>query len=365
MSRYDRVKLYEEVWKEPVSVVAKRYGVSDTALAKVCRRLDIPLPPRGYWAKVHAGIPVSIPALPEYKPVKPDAAPPNVKEEPQSTKKEHARTKAEDPTLRRIHAFLKGHMLEKEDLIHHFRYLITCLEKEDHAGYSDEYKRRRTKFLLDCITRIKATHLPVILAPWTSYECIESTSGFSISLIKTNKMTVENDENVSEETDEICSVMQFPYQNVSVSEYASIHRVSEAIVLKWLNDGKLSGVFLEDDEWRIPELHRRPEDDERTIYLEFSPDDPVDIPAFPLLPICTELTIKPEGRGYLMMYYGKGGDLIAQLQISPKEKGVLMGELLKKGVTWDPFAYEMPFYSAKKHFEIDMSKWRDIPSCDW
>ena len=33
MSQYNRAKLYEEVWKEPVSVVAKRYGVSDTALA--------------------------------------------------------------------------------------------------------------------------------------------------------------------------------------------------------------------------------------------------------------------------------------------------------------------------------------------
>ena len=31
---YDRVKLYEEVWAEPVRTVAKRYGVSDVALAK-------------------------------------------------------------------------------------------------------------------------------------------------------------------------------------------------------------------------------------------------------------------------------------------------------------------------------------------
>ena len=28
MTRYDREKLYVEVWKEPVSAVAKRYGVS-------------------------------------------------------------------------------------------------------------------------------------------------------------------------------------------------------------------------------------------------------------------------------------------------------------------------------------------------
>jgi len=35
--------------------VAKRYGVSDVAIAKACALLDIPKPPRGYWAKKAAG----------------------------------------------------------------------------------------------------------------------------------------------------------------------------------------------------------------------------------------------------------------------------------------------------------------------
>jgi hypothetical protein len=52
---YEREKLYEEVWKEPVLVVSNRYGVSNGALAKACRKLTVPLPPRGYWAKVRAG----------------------------------------------------------------------------------------------------------------------------------------------------------------------------------------------------------------------------------------------------------------------------------------------------------------------
>lgn len=34
---YDRSILYEEVWEEPMRDVAKRYGVSDVALAKTCR----------------------------------------------------------------------------------------------------------------------------------------------------------------------------------------------------------------------------------------------------------------------------------------------------------------------------------------
>ncbi|MEO7190105.1 MAG: hypothetical protein ABI051_03545 [Vicinamibacterales bacterium] len=54
-SRYNRHRLYEEVWTEPTQQVAQRYGVSDVAIAKACTLLDIPKPPRGYWAKRAAG----------------------------------------------------------------------------------------------------------------------------------------------------------------------------------------------------------------------------------------------------------------------------------------------------------------------
>jgi hypothetical protein len=54
-SRYDRQGLYDEVWTEPTQKVALRYGVSDVAIAKACRLLDIPKPPRGYWARKAAG----------------------------------------------------------------------------------------------------------------------------------------------------------------------------------------------------------------------------------------------------------------------------------------------------------------------
>jgi hypothetical protein len=65
-SRYNREKLYAEVWSEPIQHVAKRYGVSDVALAKVCRKLNIPRPGRGYWAIKAAGKRAPRqPALPE------------------------------------------------------------------------------------------------------------------------------------------------------------------------------------------------------------------------------------------------------------------------------------------------------------
>jgi len=62
---YDRNVLFEEVWAEPMRNVAKRYGVSDVALAKTCRRLSVPVPGRGYWAKLKAGKADPRPPLPE------------------------------------------------------------------------------------------------------------------------------------------------------------------------------------------------------------------------------------------------------------------------------------------------------------
>lgn len=61
---YDRETLYKEVWAMPVTEVAKRYHVSDVAIHKVCKSLDIPTPPQGYWAKLRAGKPVKCLPLP-------------------------------------------------------------------------------------------------------------------------------------------------------------------------------------------------------------------------------------------------------------------------------------------------------------
>lgn len=65
MVEYERETLYKEVWNEPVSTVAKRYGVSDVAIHKICKSMDIPVPPRGYWAKKRAGQKVKKVPLPK------------------------------------------------------------------------------------------------------------------------------------------------------------------------------------------------------------------------------------------------------------------------------------------------------------
>lgn len=65
-----RNELYDAVWAEPMRAVAKRFGVSDVALAKRCRRMGIPLPGRGYWAKKAAGKKVRQISLPKAIPGK-------------------------------------------------------------------------------------------------------------------------------------------------------------------------------------------------------------------------------------------------------------------------------------------------------
>ena len=52
---WKREELYKEVWEQPLLKLAPRYGISAVALGKVCRRLKIPVPGRGYWAKLAVG----------------------------------------------------------------------------------------------------------------------------------------------------------------------------------------------------------------------------------------------------------------------------------------------------------------------
>ncbi len=52
---YTREQLHEAMWSKPCMKLAAELGLSNVALAKTCRRMGIPRPPRGYWARVEAG----------------------------------------------------------------------------------------------------------------------------------------------------------------------------------------------------------------------------------------------------------------------------------------------------------------------
>jgi hypothetical protein len=61
---FTRKELFDLVWSAPTRTIAKQLGISDVGLAKVCRRADLLLPPRGYWAKLAAGKRVTKPQMP-------------------------------------------------------------------------------------------------------------------------------------------------------------------------------------------------------------------------------------------------------------------------------------------------------------
>lgn len=67
-TRVTREELYDLVWTTPMRKLALRYGLSDVALAKTCRRLGIPTPGRGYWAKLAARVKVKHVPLPKAGP---------------------------------------------------------------------------------------------------------------------------------------------------------------------------------------------------------------------------------------------------------------------------------------------------------
>jgi len=101
-AQWNRESLYGEVWKNAVSKVSETYGISDVALAKVCRKLKIPMPGRGYWAKKSAGHAVKTLPLPSFK-----NAP--VLFRPERTKHPKPSNDSSDPELAKIAAVEAEH----------------------------------------------------------------------------------------------------------------------------------------------------------------------------------------------------------------------------------------------------------------
>lgn len=64
MQSYTREEFYELVWSKPMIQLAPEFNLSDVALHKLCRKRNIPTPPRGWWARKSAGQEVARTPLP-------------------------------------------------------------------------------------------------------------------------------------------------------------------------------------------------------------------------------------------------------------------------------------------------------------
>ncbi len=60
-----REDLYNAVWSKPMMNLAEEFGISGRGLAKLCERLKVPVPPRGYWRKFSLGQTIKKTPLPK------------------------------------------------------------------------------------------------------------------------------------------------------------------------------------------------------------------------------------------------------------------------------------------------------------
>lgn len=149
MDTWNREELYAEIWDQPATKVAAKYGISSVMLGKVCRQLQIPQPGRGYWAKKQFGRPVKKIPLPEAKdlpivqrlkqatsetnPQPPNSTPEPTDPEYQRILKIEARAVAVDPAATRHRLVsasakcLTHHEADNRGLVHAYRS-ETCLD---------------------------------------------------------------------------------------------------------------------------------------------------------------------------------------------------------------------------------------------
>lgn len=54
--KFDRSKLYDEIWEISLTGVSKKYGLNYTKLVQACKENNIPYPSSAYWTKKNMGI---------------------------------------------------------------------------------------------------------------------------------------------------------------------------------------------------------------------------------------------------------------------------------------------------------------------
>ncbi|HBP4587290.1 TPA: hypothetical protein L5606_005865 [Pseudomonas aeruginosa] len=132
---YDRAKLLDEVWAEPMMVVAPRYGLSDVGLKKLCTRLQVPTPTRGHWAKVKSGR--GIPPKPRLKLYK--GNPRYLLKPPEAQRHRPAEPEVIDERLAAVIAYEQNpaNLIKVPTRGTHWHPLVAATRDAFHATYKD------------------------------------------------------------------------------------------------------------------------------------------------------------------------------------------------------------------------------------
>ncbi|QDC44582.1 hypothetical protein [Methylophilus medardicus] len=123
-----REKLYEQIWSEPIRKVSENYGVSDSYLVRILKKLNIPRPPKGYWAMKAVGIEAEKSKLPAPNPGDPITW-------SRDGETEYAPESAAQPKTYKTRSKLLTHGLIKEAR-EHFSNV-----RESHGEYLKPYKK--------------------------------------------------------------------------------------------------------------------------------------------------------------------------------------------------------------------------------
>lgn len=175
---FTRRQLYELVWQRPLRDIARELGISDVALGKACRRYAIPLPGRGYWAKLASGqkltsIPLpkmaGVPSQISFTPVEP--SPPREVPPPVPPQKQHH---LDAPlvlsTLQAPHSLVKElqRALRKQDVDTHGLRSVS-IPKGWSITVSPEKEERALAILDTLLLRLKSAGARVLERPAERY----------------------------------------------------------------------------------------------------------------------------------------------------------------------------------------------------
>ena len=155
---YNRERLYQEVWAKPVTEVAKLYRVSDAAIHKVCRSLDIPTPSPGYWAKVKAGKPVKQTPLPNSgKPAAKSGVRTGLEARPQTaTEILQFLTPEEKSAVLSVAAQIilpdENSRMHPKIIAHRKKITVWQKENQDKAPYRNRQNKETVPFLADAVS---------------------------------------------------------------------------------------------------------------------------------------------------------------------------------------------------------------------
>ncbi|MFV3329896.1 hypothetical protein ACNFIA_03055 [Pseudomonas sp. NY15437] len=186
-NEYDRALLLNEVWSEPMSVVAPRYGLSDVGLKKLCSRLQIPTPSRGHWAKLRAGKRVAVtPTLRDYTGLPINLLKPNGSQATtRGNSPQNSTPEPEDPRLQPILEYekLPDHQIVVSESLRSPHALVIKTQKAFSDPYLDQrdFPRPRGEAL---DLRVSKTMLPRALRVADALIKAIELRGYSVTLDK-------------------------------------------------------------------------------------------------------------------------------------------------------------------------------------